>query len=169
MIGPMESAPALTGPKQRLAGALGAACAALAIGCVQHFEGRRHEVYLDPVAIPTVCDGITGRDVRLGDAPRTDAQCDDLLVQRLQAIDAAIEPCVHRPMTPGEHAAFLSFSYNAGPQRFCHSTMVRKFNAGDAAGACAELSKWIYAGPNVLPGLVKRRAEERRMCEGRVS
>lgn len=166
---PMADAPALRGPKERLAGTLGTLCATLVIGCVTHFEGRRHEVYLDPVDIPTVCDGITGPGVRPGDAPRSDAQCDALLVQRLQATDAAIKPCVHRPMAPGQHAAFLSFAYNAGAARFCKSTMVRKFNAGDAAGACAELSKWVYAGPNVLPGLVKRRAEERRMCEGKAT
>lgn len=156
-------------PKARLVGILGAACAALTLATVQHFEGRSHEVYLDPVSIPTVCDGVTGPGVKLGQAPRTDAQCDQMLVDQLIAHDRAMAPCITHGMTPGQHAAFLSFSYNVGTQRFCRSTMARKFNAGDVAGACAELSKWVYAGPNVLPGLVKRRAAERALCEGKES
>jgi hypothetical protein len=33
-------------------------------------------------------------------------------------------------------------------------------------GACAELSRWTYAGGKQLPGLVRRRAAERQLCEG---
>ena len=43
--------------------------------------------------------------------------------------------------------------------------LARKTNAGDLAGACAELSRWTYAGGRQLPGLIKRRAAEREMCE----
>lgn len=166
-MSPMAPAPSLNGAKGRLVGVLGVGCAGLVITCVQHFEGRRNEVYLDPVGIPTVCDGITGKGVRLGQAPRSNEQCDELLVQELVAHDERMRTCLHRPMSDGEHAAFLSFAYNIGTARFCGTTLVRKFNAGDRVGACAELSKWVYAGPQVLPGLMKRRAAERALCEGR--
>ncbi|HTD03821.1 lysozyme [Undibacterium sp.] len=43
-------------------------------------------------------------------------------------------------------------------------TMVRKLNAGDYAGACNELPRWVYAGGKILPGLVKRRAAEQELC-----
>ncbi|WP_417283029.1 glycoside hydrolase family protein [Comamonas sp.] len=42
---------------------------------------------------------------------------------------------------------------------------MRKANAGDIDGACAELIRWTYAGGKQLPGLVKPRAAERQLCE----
>ena len=69
------------------------------------------------------------------------------------------------PLTDGQKAAFLSFAFNVGNGAFCSSTLVRKANTGDMPGACSELSKWVYAGGKQLPGLVKRRAAERAMCE----
>ena len=36
----------------------------------------------------------------------------------------------------------------------------------DYPGACAELLKWTKAGGRELPGLVKRREAEYRMCMG---
>ncbi|WP_405045477.1 glycoside hydrolase family protein [Pseudomonas aeruginosa] len=45
------------------------------------------------------------------------------------------------------------------------STLLRKLNAGDVRGACAELSRWVYAGGKKLGGLVRRRAAERELCE----
>ncbi|HHG5564729.1 TPA: glycoside hydrolase family protein [Pseudomonas aeruginosa] len=42
---------------------------------------------------------------------------------------------------------------------------MRKLNAGDVRGACAELSRWVYAGGKKLGGLVRRRAAERELCE----
>ena len=44
-----------------------------------------------------------------------------------------------------------------------------KANTGDWAGACKELDRWVYAKGIKLNGLVKRRAAERAMCEGRSS
>ncbi|WP_370551208.1 lysozyme [Comamonas sp. CMM02] len=62
----------------------------------------------------------------------------------------------------------FSFGFNVGEGEgaFCKSTLVRKANAGDVQGACAELSRWTYADGKQLPGLVQRRAAERQMCEG---
>ena len=91
-----------------------------------------------------------------------------LAVLRADAPDAATAlDCITRPMTDGQKAAFLSFAFNVGNRAFCDSTLARKANAGDMAGACAELSRWTYAGGKQLPGLVRRRATERAVCEGR--
>lgn len=38
---------------------------------------------------------------------------------------------------------------------------------GGQGDLAAELSRWVYAGGRKLQGLVKRRAAERAMCEGR--
>jgi lysozyme len=78
-----------------------------------------------------------------------------------------VKACVTYPLTPNQLAASVSFAFNIGVNKFCASTMAQKFNAGDMKGACAELSRWTKAGGRELPGLVKRRAIERDMCEGK--
>ena len=94
----------------------------------------------------------------------TREQCEDLLYKDLLKHTAALE-CVRQPMTEGQKAAFLSFAFNVGNGAFCSSTLARKANAGDMPGACAELSRWTWAGGKQLPGLVNRRAAERQLCE----
>ena len=95
----------------------------------------------------------------------TRAQCRALLEADL-ARHAEALACIRQPLTDGQKAAFVSFAYNVGPRAFCDSTLAKKANAGDIPGACAELSKWVYAKGQRLLGLVKRRAAERAMCEG---
>lgn len=142
------------------------------VALVASAEGLRQKVYVDPVGIPTVCFGHTGADVQLGQA-RTLEQCEDLLAVDLLAAQDAVRSCVAVPLSAGERGAYASFTYNVGRRAFCSSTIVRKLNAGDHASACAQLSRWVYAtkaGVAIeLPGLVKRRAAERAMCEGKPS
>lgn len=68
--------------------------------------------------------------------------------------------------------ATVSFAYNVGANAYCASTTARRFNAGDLRGACRAINEaddgrpqWVTARGRVLPGLVKRRAEERAICE----
>ena len=77
---------------------------------------------------------------------------------------AGIARCVSVPLTQNELDAYVSFAYNVGTANFCRSTMARKLNAGDYAGACAELRRWVYFKGKVLPGLVSRREDEYRRC-----
>nr|WP_314542546.1 lysozyme [uncultured Ottowia sp.] len=151
-------------PRQKLIASIGASAAAIVTAFVAQHEGLRLWAYRDPVGVLTACYGHTGPDVQPGQT-YTREQCRDLLAQDL-ARHAQALACIHRPLTDGQKAAFVSFAYNVGPQAFCGSSLVRKANAGDMAGACAELDKWVYAKGQRLPGLVKRRAAERAMCEG---
>jgi lysozyme len=66
---------------------------------------------------------------------------------------------------PNQLGPAVDFAYNAGVGAWCKSAMARRFEAGDWGGGCAAFSQWIYAGGKVLPGLVKRRAAERALCE----
>lgn len=144
------------------AAAILAACAVCA-PLVQEFEGRVLKPYLDPVGILTVCDGETS-----GIIPGkvyTPAECDAMLAKSLVVHGSGIADCIRVDIPLYTRGAFTSFGYNVGVSAFCNSTANKKLNAGDTAGACAELSKWIYAKGRVLPGLVKRRAKERAMCE----
>lgn len=144
--------------KQRLL-ALGLAAG---LGLVTANEGYQAYTYRDPVGIPTICFGDT--TPALQGSHRSRAECEELAAEKLIAIDAAISRCVHVPLTRGQRSAFGSLAYNAGTGTFCRSTIVRRLNAGDYTGACNELSRWVYARGRKLPGLEKRRAEERHVC-----
>ncbi len=150
--------------KQKLIAAIGAAAAAAVVPLVATYEGTVHSTYRDPIGIVTACTGHTGPELRMGQT-FTREQCEAMLYQDLaQHADAL--GCIRQPLTDGQRAAFLSFAFNVGEGAFCGSTLVRKANAGDMQGACAELSRWTYAGGKQLPGLVRRRAAERQLCEG---
>ncbi|MDM4772751.1 lysozyme [Solimonas sp. SE-A11] len=136
------------------------------LGCfvlVAGFEGLRTTAYRDPVGIPTICYGSTA-GVRVGDVA-TRAQCEALLWHELLAAHDAMMACVRVPLTPGQRGAFTSFTFNVGAGAFCRSTLARRLNARDYAGACAELSRWVHARGIRLPGLERRRAAERALCE----
>ncbi|MFD2755660.1 lysozyme [Comamonas terrae] len=149
--------------KERLVAAIGGAAVALAIPLVQKYEGTVLRTYRDPVGIITACTGHIGPELRDGQT-FTRQQCEEMLYKDLAKHADALS-CVRVPLTDGQRAAFLSFAFNVGDAAFCGSTLVRKANAGDIDGACAELSRWVYASGKQLPGLVKRRAAERQLCE----
>lgn len=150
----------------KLIGLVGAACAATLFNCVPKFEGVILRGYKDPIGIVTACTGHTKTAV-LGRAYSMQ-ECDQLLVQDLVEHAEGVKSCVKTPLTTYQLAATVSFAFNVGVSHFCTSSMAKKFNTGDIKGACAELSRWVYAGGKVLPGLVKRRQVERDMCEGKL-
>lgn len=79
----------------------------------------------------------------------------------------ALKRCVKVELHQHEYDAYVSLAYNIGPTAFCNSTLVKKLNARDYAGACAEISKWDKFQGKSLRGLTNRRAEERALCEGK--
>jgi len=131
---------------------------------VTWFEGRSLVAYLDPVGIPTICEGVT-QGVKLGDRA-TPAQCDQLLQRELRIALTAVDRQVRVRLPDTRRAALGSFVYNVGEGQFSSSTLLRLLNSGDERGACAQLSRWVYAGGKQLAGLVNRRAAERELCEG---
>jgi lysozyme len=139
-----------------------AAWCAIAVACVSGFEGLREVAYNDPVGIPTVCFGET-KGVKLGQR-RSIAECKDMLADSLQIADAAVERCIKVPLTDSRHAALVSFTYNVGGEAFCKSSVAKRINAGNVAGGCDALLLYTKAKGITLPGLVKRREQERALC-----
>lgn len=131
---------------------------------VSKWEGREHRPYRDSVGVLTVCNGHTGPGIEM--RPYSDAECDAFLRADLAEALAIVRGCIHRPLPVNVEAAFTSAAFNIGPRVVCGSTLQRKANAGDIMGACAELSRWDYAGGKRVRGLTRRRASERAMCEG---
>lgn len=134
----------------------------VAVALVAGAEGLRTQAYKDPVGIPTICFGET-RGVRIGDTA-TREQCRAMLDGRLVEVSGMIDRCLVTAVPDMSYAAFLSLAYNIGPGAFCASTLVKKANAGDVAGACDEMLRWDKAGGVALPGLTKRREIESDLC-----
>lgn len=151
-----------TGPAVVLTGAL-----AIAAALIVKWEGVRYEVYRDPIGILTVCYGHTGPELKLGQK-YTIEQCRTMLAADMAEAEAAVKRCIPGPKTAYQEGALISGTFNAGPKLVCGSTLQRKANAGDWAGACAEFDRWKKAGGRVLRGLLLRRFDERGVCEGRI-
>lgn len=135
------------------------------VGIVQ-FEGYSSTAYIPvPGDVPTIGFGTTA-GVKPGDTITPQAALGRALAD-VSRFEGALRECVKVPMTQGEYDAFVSLAYNIGPGAFCGSTLVRLLNAGDYAGACAQISRWNKQGGRVLAGLTKRREAERAKCEGR--
>jgi len=148
------------------------AIGALSISGVGLVAVATHEGYTDravipiPGDVPTIGFGTT-KGVRMGDKITPPVALRRKLDELNTVYEPAVKRCVHVPLYQHEYDAYVSLAYNIGPTAFCSSTLVRKANASDYAGACAEFSRWVYAGGRVVQGLVNRRAEERKQCEGR--
>lgn len=164
----------------KLVATVGASAAALLLAFVPFYEGTIREGHLDPIGIVTACTGHTGT-AELG-RRYTDEECTELLEADLSEAARTVNRCVAVPLEPHQRAAFISFAFNVGPGKkgvkdgFCvlksgrQPTFLRRLNTGDYAGACRGLNEhgnWTTAGGKQLRGLVRRRADERALCEGR--
>lgn len=146
-----------------------AAATALATAIAIPAEGLRQFAYYDPPGILTACRGHTGPDVQPG-VKYSIAQCDAWLTADMRAAIETVERCA--PGLPDNVlAAFGDAVFNLGPTIVCkpeRSTAARYLKAGHVAAACNELTKWDkarIAGVLVpLPGLTKRRHQERLLC-----
>jgi lysozyme len=70
------------------------------------------------------------------------------------------------PMYQYEWDAVISWAFNVGSQAACGSTLVKKLQAFDYAGACKELLRWDKFKGASLAGLTVRRQSEYRQCMG---
>ena len=154
--------------KKLLGVGLGSALAISGAFIVAPFEGKENKAYIDPVGIVTVCYGNTGKEAVLAKT-YTDDQCLDQMATDLKEHDKQLMSAVKVPFKSDyQHAAMLSFVYNAGLGNFSSSTMLKKLNAKDYIGSCEELTKWVYAKKQKLKGLVIRRSLEYKYCIGEV-
>ncbi|MEJ2895801.1 lysozyme [Bordetella avium] len=143
-------------------GKIAAGVVSAAVALVAAWEGRSLIAYADPVGIPTICEGFT-HGVKLGDVA-TPERCDALTEQEVRRALAVVDGSVPRPLPDSVRVALASFVYNVGPGAYGGSTLTRKLRAGDLAGACRELPRWVYAGGTKLRGLERRRDAEMRIC-----
>lgn len=146
-----------------------ALAAILATALAVPAEGLRQVAYFDPPGILTVCRGHTGPDVIKGKRYSL-KECNQFMTDDMRKAVAAVDTCV--PGLPVEVlAAFSDAAFNLGPKVACdlkHSTAARLLKAGQFEAACNQLLRWDKASVMglmvALPGLTKRRAEDKQLC-----
>lgn len=149
--------------KKKLVGAVAGGAMAIAAVLIPSLEGVEYKPYRDVVGVLTVCYGHTGADIIPGKT-YTEAECKAMLNKDLVPFVRSVERSVKVPTSEYQKAALISFSYNVGVKAFESSTLLKKLNAGDSAGACDEMRRWNRAGGKVWKGLINRREIEREIC-----
>lgn len=137
------------------------------INLIKLFEGCILKPYLDAVKIPTIGIGTIkypdGRKVTMKDAPITQAQAEEYLLDHLKGNCKSVEDLVKVALNDNEFGALVSFVYNLGAGALGKSTLLKKLNSGDRTGAAEEFLKWDFAGGKRLAGLTRRRQAERAL------
>lgn len=148
--------------------------AASTISGIAGFEGFRDTAYI-PVKgdVPTIGFGST-KGVKMGDRITPDRALRRLVDEVDSEYAQGVRRCVKVPLTNYEFGAYVSLSYNIGVPTFCRSAapgkppnLIDLINAERYAEACKRIEAFVYSGGRKLNGLVKRRAEERAICEGK--
>ncbi len=99
----------------------------------------------------------------------TQIEAERMLADDASAAVLAVTSLVRVVLNDDERDALTLLVFNIGSGNFADSTLLKKLNAGDRAGAAAEFDVWRMSGGEVLPGLVRRRAQERALFEGKKS
>ena len=147
-------------PNAKKYGAILGTAAALAAG----FEGLRQYAYYDPRpgdAILTVCYGST-TDVVKGKKYSIE-ECKQRLEDDMVSAIRIVERC-HPNLPDNVLIAFADAVYNIGPKVACDSTASRYLAQKNYEAACNQLPRWSKSNGIELPGLVRRRDAEKKIC-----
>lgn len=144
---------------------------------IKGFEDCRLEAYQDIAGVWTIGWGRT-RHVKPGDTCSQE-EADFWFEEEILEYEGYVNLLVNVPLEQHEFDALVSFTYNLGPdidddkiaEGLGDSTLLKKLNAGDKAGAADEFLNWNKArvGGVLMPiaGLTRRRRAERDMFRGR--
>lgn len=141
----------------------------LCTALLKQFEGFRAAPYLDSVGVPTIGYGTIqypgGEAVKMSDPAILERQAIQFLDYQLGLKSKVIAPMLQKPASLHQAAAMLSLTYNIGTGAFGSSSVLRKFNAGDSAGAADAFLMWDKGTVDgklvVIQGLLNRRQAER--------
>ena len=136
------------------------------IALIKQFEGCKLTAYQDSVGVWTIGYGWTqpvdGKPIRAGMTIKQET-AERLLKTGLVSYESDVSRLVKVGLTQGQFDALVSFTYNLGARSRSTSTLLRKINSGDYAGAADEFLRWNKAGGKVLNGLTRRREAERAL------
>jgi lysozyme len=150
-----------------------------AINMIKHHEGVRTRPYRCPALLWTVGVGhvidpshaaVKYEERRTLPIPEgwdrilTMGEVDAILAQDLGRFERGVARlCPAAVGHQGRFDALVSFAFNVGLGNLQRSSLRMKTNRGEFEEAADEFMKWTKAGGRVLPGLVKRRQDERAL------
>jgi lysozyme len=150
-----------------------------ALHMIKHHEGVRVKPYRCPARLWTVGVGhvIDPAHARVPFDQRLELaipagwdrvlqmeEVDAILAKDLERFEAGVARlCPAAVDRQGHLDALVSFSFNVGLGSLQRSSIRARYNRGDHAGAAEGLLDWTKAAGKVLPGLVKRRNDERAL------
>lgn len=133
---------------------------------IKQFEGLRLTAYNDQVGVLTIGYGTTNSvlpaDHRITPGMTiTQAEANVLLHLGVDTkFSPAVSTLVKVPLTQNQFDSLVCFAYNVGPGNLASSTLLRKLNARDYAGAQQQFLVWNRAGGIPVRGLTRRRLAE---------
>ena len=151
------------------------------ISMIRHHEGVRFRAYRCPAKLWTIGVGhvLYPNQGRLPLDQRQDfqLQAQDDRTFSAEEVDAILRSDLARfergvviqcpvSLTQSQFDALVSFSFNCGLGTLQRSTLRQKLLRGETEDAAQELLKYVIGGGRVLPGLVKRRQDERAVFLG---
>jgi lysozyme len=142
--------------KRKTAGVVVAAASLLAF--VSGWEGESLPVYADKLAggLPTVCNGHTGPDVKLGDV-WTKEQCDAVLIKNIEKHGEGILACITAPLNQNEYEAYSSLAFNNGVAAVCNSSIPIKLKEGRRSDACNTILEFNKVRDYTKPKIYNQR------------
>lgn len=127
---------------------------------IKRFEGLRNESYRCPAGVWTIGYGHTG-GVQPG-AIITAEAAEELLKKDVEKFEAGVLRLAGK-CKQGQFDALVSFAFNVGLTALEKSTLLKLHKAGQFQGAADQFLRWNKAAGKVLPGLTRRRAQERAL------
>ena len=147
----------------------------IAVSLIKEFEGFKSQAYIDTDGTPVIGYGlskIAGKPVQLGDRISPE-RADAALKSHLQEINQELAKIVKVKLSDRQKSALASIAFNVGVNGIKNSTLIRKINDRDFAGAANEFLRWDKANMRgrlvQLPGLTRRRSAERQLFLDRSS
>lgn len=154
------------------------------LALIKHFESLRLRAYDDKTGkdvpaggvakgVLTIGWGHTGPDVYPGQII-TEQKALQILEADALLRERGVSRLVRVDLSQFEFDALVSFAFNLGldidddakAEGLGDSTLLRKLNAGDRAGAAAEFPKWNKDNGLIVAGLVRRRKAEQALFLG---
>jgi lysozyme len=148
------------------------------IEMIKHHEGVRTRPYRCPALLWTVGVGhvIDPNHIKVKFEDRKNialpddwnrvlsmAEVDRILAEDLANFERGVLRLCPTGLTQGRFDALVSFSFNVGLGNLQRSTIRMKHNRGDFEEAAEAFMQWTKAGGKELPGLVKRRKDEKAL------
>ena len=133
------------------------------INLIKTFEGCELTAYYDSVGVITVGIGHTGSDVFEG-LVITNDEAEKLFKQDIKTFEQVVVSSVKVKLTQNQFDALVSFAYNCGAAALQESTLLKKLNQADYAGAADQFLRWDSDGNGGhIAGLTRRRQDERTL------